>query len=144
VELLLPCPLQTDSDAAAAVWGCTEIYHCTGPGIDPYFHLSVSNPSDGWQKEWFFLRNYAKAPLPMVMGKSPAVQPRWWYRVAKKDTRKWQPCMTSSRLCSEMGWWAWTLSVLSSAAASSRSCGGKQQCGGIQCPADPTATSRPS
>jgi hypothetical protein len=43
--------LWPDSDAAAAVWGYIEIYVRTGPGVDPYFHLSVSNPSVGWRKE---------------------------------------------------------------------------------------------
>jgi hypothetical protein len=72
------------------VWGCIEIYVHTRPRINPYFYLSVSNPSVGWWKEWFFLRNDTEAPLPMVTGKCPALQPSWGYRVAKKDTRKLQ------------------------------------------------------
>jgi hypothetical protein len=54
------------------VWGCTDIYVYTGQGVDPYFHLSVSNTSGGWQKEWFFLKNNTDASLPVVMGKRPA------------------------------------------------------------------------
>jgi hypothetical protein len=60
-------------DAVAVVWGYGEFYACIRPGIDPYFHLLVSNPSVRWQKEWFFLRNNAGAPLPIVMGKCPTV-----------------------------------------------------------------------
>jgi hypothetical protein len=37
------------------------------------------------------LRNDAGVPLLVVIGKCPAIQPRWGYRVAKKDTRKLQP-----------------------------------------------------
>jgi hypothetical protein len=57
------------------MWVCVEIYVCIEPGIDPYFHHEVSNPSVGWQKEWFFLRNDVGAPLPVVTGKRPTVQP---------------------------------------------------------------------
>jgi hypothetical protein len=69
--------LWSNSDTAAMVWGCAEIYVHTRPGIDPYFCLSVSNPSVGWQKEWFFLRSDAGALLPMIMGKGPTIQPSW-------------------------------------------------------------------
>jgi hypothetical protein len=83
--------LRMNSDTVKAVWGCIEIYVRTGPGIDPYFRLSVSNPSAGWRKEWFFLRNDARAPLPMVTGKHLTVQPSWGYGVTRKDTHKLQP-----------------------------------------------------
>jgi hypothetical protein len=73
------------------VQGYAIIYVRTRPIIDPYFHLSVSNPPVGWWKEWFFLRNDAHTSLPVVMGKHPAVQPSWGYGVAKKDTYKLQP-----------------------------------------------------
>jgi hypothetical protein len=62
-------------DATAAVWGYVEVYVHTESGINPYFRLLVSNPSVGWRKEWFFLRNDAGAQLPVVMGKRPTVQP---------------------------------------------------------------------
>jgi hypothetical protein len=64
--------LRPVSDVLAGVWGCTDIYVCTGQGVNPYFHLSVSNTSGGWQKEWFFLKNNTDASLPVVMGKRPA------------------------------------------------------------------------
>jgi hypothetical protein len=83
--------LWPDSDVEAVVLGCADIYFCTGPGIDPYFRLLVSNLPVVWWKVWFFLRNDAGMPLSTVTGKSPAVQPSWGYRVAKKDTRKLQP-----------------------------------------------------
>jgi hypothetical protein len=82
--------LWSNSYTAVAVWGCIEIYVRTRPGIIPYFHLSISNPSVGWQKEWFLLRNNATAPLPVVTGKHPTAQLSWGYGVAKKDTRKLQ------------------------------------------------------
>jgi hypothetical protein len=83
--------LRLDPDAAAVVWGYTEIHVRSGPGINPYFRLSVFNSSVGWWKEWFFLRNDIEAPNPMVTGKRPAIQPSWRYGVAKKDARKLQP-----------------------------------------------------
>jgi hypothetical protein len=83
--------LWSNSDGEAVVWGCVDIYVCTGSGIDPHFRLSVSTPSVGWQKQWFFLRNDTGVPLRVVMSKHPAVQPSWGYWVAKKDTRKLQP-----------------------------------------------------
>jgi hypothetical protein len=88
---LLHVRLRLDSDAEAMVWGYVEIYVHTRLGINPYFRLSVSKQSIGWRKECFFLRNNAGAPLPAVTGKCSAIQPSWWYMVAKKDTRKLQP-----------------------------------------------------
>jgi hypothetical protein len=75
MELLLCVWLQPDSDTEVVVWGCTDIYVRTEPGIDPYFCLSVSNPPVGWRKEWFLLRNDAGAPVPAVTGGCPTVQP---------------------------------------------------------------------
>jgi hypothetical protein len=46
-------------------------------GVDPYFHLLTSGPLNGWQKEWFFLRNNTDVPLPMFMGSRPICQPCW-------------------------------------------------------------------
>jgi hypothetical protein len=70
------------SDAEVVVWGYADIYVQSGPGVDPYLCLSMSNPLVRWQKEWFFLRNYADAPLPVFTGKHPVPQPNWGYRVA--------------------------------------------------------------
>jgi hypothetical protein len=70
------------SDAEVVVWGYADIYVQSGPGVDPYLCLSMSNPLVRWQKEWFFLRNYADAPLPVFTGKHPIPQPNWGYRVA--------------------------------------------------------------
>jgi hypothetical protein len=63
--------LRPDSNMVVAVWGSEEIYVYSMLGINPYFHLSFFNSSVGWQKEWFFPRNDARAPLPVVMGKRP-------------------------------------------------------------------------
>jgi hypothetical protein len=65
--------LWSDSDAAMVVWRCIEIYVRTGPRIDPYFCLLVSNPSVGWRKEWFFLRNNVEALLLVITGKRPTI-----------------------------------------------------------------------
>jgi hypothetical protein len=51
----------------------------------------MSNPPIGWQKEWFFLRNDADAPLPMFMGNRPIPQPNWGYSVAQRYIHKLQP-----------------------------------------------------
>jgi hypothetical protein len=95
--------LWSDSDAAAMVWGSVEIYIRTGLGIDPYFYLSVSNPSVGLVKEWFFLRNDAKAPLPVVMVKRPAIQPSWCTGWLTKIPASCKPCTMSFRVYSKMG-----------------------------------------
>jgi hypothetical protein len=83
--------LQSDSDEEAAVWGCVDIYVHIRLGIDPYIHLSVSNPPVGWRKEWFFCRNDSDALFPMVTDRHPAAQPSWGYRVAEKNTHELQP-----------------------------------------------------
>jgi hypothetical protein len=40
---------------------------------------------------WFFLRNDAAAPLPMLIGNHPIPQPNCEYEVAKMDLNKLQP-----------------------------------------------------
>jgi hypothetical protein len=51
----------------------------------------MSNPSVGWWKEWFFLRNDVDVPLPVFTGNQPVPQLSWWYGVARWDIRKLQP-----------------------------------------------------
>jgi hypothetical protein len=62
-----------------------------GHGVDPYFDVLASGPSDGWWKVWFFLRNDIDAPLPVFMGSRPIPQPNWGYGVIKKDLHRLQP-----------------------------------------------------
>jgi hypothetical protein len=52
--------------------GCVDIYVRPRQGVDPYFHLSVSNPPVGWRRGWLFLWNDATTPLPEVPGRRPA------------------------------------------------------------------------
>jgi hypothetical protein len=73
--------LQSGSDAEAAVWGRTDISVRSGPGVDPYFRLLMSNPLVRWQKQSFFLRNDVGAPVPVFTGKHPIPQPNWGYGV---------------------------------------------------------------
>jgi hypothetical protein len=90
--------LRSDSDTKAAVRGCTDIYVRIGQGIDPYFHLSVSNPSVGWRKDWFFLRNDIGVSLPMDTGRRPAAQPSWGTGWLRKTHVSYKSCEASSRV----------------------------------------------
>jgi hypothetical protein len=71
--------------------GNMDIFVRSGPGVDPYFHLPMSDPPVKWWKVWLFLRNNADVPLPMFMGSCPIPQPKWGYGVAQKDLRRLQP-----------------------------------------------------
>jgi hypothetical protein len=63
--------LQQGSDAEAAVLGSMDLFARSRSRIDPYFRLLMSDPSVGWWKVWFFLRNDIDVPLPMVTGSRP-------------------------------------------------------------------------
>jgi hypothetical protein len=65
-----------------AVWGSVDIFVWSGSRVNPYFCFLMSDPSVGWQRVWFFLRNNADAPLPVFMGCDPIPQPKWGYGVA--------------------------------------------------------------
>jgi hypothetical protein len=80
--------LQQGSDAKVVVLGTVDIFLRSGPRVDPYFPLSMSNPLVGWRKLWFFLRNDADTPLPVFTGSCPIPQPKWRYGVAQKDIRR--------------------------------------------------------
>jgi hypothetical protein len=79
------------SGVEVMVLGGVDLYVKSGYGVDPYFHLPMSEPSDRWQKVWFFLRNDANVTLPMFTGSRPNPQPNWGYRVTTKDLRRLQP-----------------------------------------------------
>jgi hypothetical protein len=70
VELLLSC-----SGTKAVTLGSVDIFIRSGHGVDPYFHLLMFGPSDGWWKVWFFLRNNTYVLLPMFTGSRPVPQP---------------------------------------------------------------------
>jgi hypothetical protein len=79
------------SGAKAVVLGGVDLYIRSRHGVDPYFHLPMSKPSNRWQKVWFFLRNDADASLPVFTGSRPIPQPNWRYKVARMDLRRLQP-----------------------------------------------------
>jgi hypothetical protein len=94
--------LQQGSGAEMAALGNEDIFVRSGPGVNPYFHLPLSDPPIGWQKVQFFLRNDADAPLPMFTGSQPIPQPKWVYGVAQKELRRPQPmCEVVQRLLQE-------------------------------------------
>jgi hypothetical protein len=76
--------------AEAAVLGGVDVYVKFGHGVDPYFHLPMSDSLDGRQKVWFFVRNDITAPLPTFSGNHPIPQPNLGYGVAKRDLRRQQ------------------------------------------------------
>jgi hypothetical protein len=78
-------------DTEAVVLGGVDIFVRSGPGVDPYFHLLMSDPPVGWWKVWFSLRNSADVSLPMFTGSGPVPQPKWGCSVAHKDLRRLQP-----------------------------------------------------
>jgi hypothetical protein len=67
--------LQEGSDMKMMALGSVDILVQSWPRVDPYFHLPMSNPSVGWHKMLFFLRNDANAPLPAFTGSRPAPWP---------------------------------------------------------------------
>jgi hypothetical protein len=74
--------LQLGSDAEAAVPSSVDIFVRSGPRVDPYFCLPISDHPVGWWKVWFLSRNHANVPLPVFMGSCPVPQPKWEYGVA--------------------------------------------------------------
>jgi hypothetical protein len=66
--------LQPELAMNVAVWGSVNIFVQSGLGIDLFFRLLMSNPSVGWQTEWFFLWHDADVPLPAFMGNRPIPQ----------------------------------------------------------------------
>jgi hypothetical protein len=74
-----------------AALGNVDIFVRFRLGVDPYFHLPMSDTLVGWWKVWFFLRNNPSMPLPMFMGSRLIPQPKWRYGVAQMDLCKLQP-----------------------------------------------------
>jgi hypothetical protein len=73
--------------------GNVDIFVRFGPQVDPYFLILMPNPSFGWRRAWFLLRNNADVPLPMFTGSNPAPHPNWGYSVAQIDLRRLQPLL---------------------------------------------------
>jgi hypothetical protein len=90
--------LQQGLDAEMVALGSVDILVQSGPGVDPYFHLPMSDPPIRWQKIWFFLRIAALSPIPSgsatcslclrVVAPSPG--PTGGYGVAQTDLRRLQ------------------------------------------------------
>jgi hypothetical protein len=62
--------------------GNVDILVCSGPEVDPDFSISMPDPSVGWQRAWFLLRNDADAPLLAFTGRCPIPHSIWEYSVA--------------------------------------------------------------
>jgi hypothetical protein len=77
--------LQQGSGMEMSALGNVDIFVRSGPVVDPYFHLRMSDPPVGWRKVWFFLKNDANVSLPVFMGSRPIPQPKWGYGVIQKD-----------------------------------------------------------
>jgi hypothetical protein len=83
--------LQQGSGTETTTLCNVDIFVRSGPGVDPYFRLPMSDPSVGWWNVQFFLRNDADAPLPVFTGSHPIPQPKWGYSVAQMDLRRLHP-----------------------------------------------------
>jgi hypothetical protein len=83
--------LPRGSRVEAAVFGGVDIHVKSGHGVDPFFDLPMHRSMNRWWKMWFFLRNDAAAPLPVLIGNHPIPQPNCEYEVAKMDLNKLQP-----------------------------------------------------
>jgi hypothetical protein len=83
--------LQQGSCMKTMALGNVHIFVRSGPRIDPYFHLPMSDPPVEWWKVWFFWRNNTDVPLPMFTGNRPVPQLKWGYGVAQKDLCRLQP-----------------------------------------------------
>jgi hypothetical protein len=73
--------------------GNVDILVCSGPEVDPYFSIMMSDPPVGWWRGWFFLRNDADAPLPTFMTGRLVPHPNWEYGVARAGLHRLQPLL---------------------------------------------------
>jgi hypothetical protein len=73
------------------VLGGVGIFIRFGHRVDPYFHLLMPDPPDGWWKVWFLLRNDTDVVLPVFKGSHPIPQPNWGYGVDRIDLHRLQP-----------------------------------------------------
>jgi hypothetical protein len=69
--------LQQGSDTETSALGSVDILVRSGPGVDPYFYLPISDPPVGRQKIWFFLRDNADMLLPVFMCSYPIPRSNW-------------------------------------------------------------------
>jgi hypothetical protein len=67
--------LQQGLDAKGASLGNVDIFVRSRPGVDPYFHLPMSNPSVRQRRAWFILRNNDDVPLLMFTGSRSSPNP---------------------------------------------------------------------
>jgi hypothetical protein len=63
--------LQQGSGTEMMTLGNVDIFVQSGHGVDPYFHLPMSNPLVGWRKVWFIFWNDTDVLLPIYTGSRP-------------------------------------------------------------------------
>jgi hypothetical protein len=63
------------------------------PEVDPYIFIPKSDPSVGWWRVWFLLRNNVDVPLHTFVGGCPIPHPNWEYGVARADLHRLQPLL---------------------------------------------------
>jgi hypothetical protein len=68
-----------------------DLFIRSGSRVDPYLHFLVSDPPVEWQKVWFFLRNDADAPLPLVTSSCLIPHSKWGHSVARGCIHSLQP-----------------------------------------------------
>jgi hypothetical protein len=85
--------LQQGSDIAAVALDSVDISVCFGPNIDPYFSISLLDPSVVWRKAWILQRNEADMPHPRFIGGHPISHPNWEFGVAQAYLHRWQPLL---------------------------------------------------
>jgi hypothetical protein len=91
VELFFCVCCSQDSNAELAIsggGGCVVIHIMSGQGVNSYFDIHMPKSINGWQKQWFYLRNDADALLPVFTGNRPTPHHNWRYGVAKNDLDK--------------------------------------------------------
>jgi hypothetical protein len=95
--------LQSGLDAEVAVWGCVDISIRSGPGVDQYFCLSMSNPPVGWRKERFFCGTTPTRCFPCSRVSTSCLDPTRGTRWLSETAASYNLCVMSSNDCSEMG-----------------------------------------
>jgi hypothetical protein len=95
--------LQSSSDTEAVVLGGVDIYVRSGPRVDPYFCLLMSDPPTRWQKVWFFFRNGANAPLPCSRVAAPSFNLNGGMGWPRKTFIGYDPYVMSSSSYYEVG-----------------------------------------
>jgi hypothetical protein len=67
--------LLSGSGTKVAVFGGVDIYVKCGHGVDPYYHLFVSESMDEWWKLWFIMRMSLMRRSPCSRAAAPSPNP---------------------------------------------------------------------